>query len=74
MGDSEFNTNIGSFFKNEEMHLRIAQSPRRIKEKNIQVFSHEDIGANRNEGCWQLQSKGHKSIGKSFGVWLRSIS
>lgn len=52
MGDSEFNTNIGNFFRNEEMHLGIAQSPRRIKEKNIQVFSHEDSGGNGNEGGW----------------------
>ena len=33
-----------------EMHLGIAQSPRRIKEKNIQVSSHEDSGGNGNEG------------------------
>ena len=32
------------------MHLGIAQSPRRIKEKNIQVSSHEDSGGNGNEG------------------------
>lgn len=50
MGDSEFNTYIGNFFRNEEMHLGITQSPRRIKEKNIQVFSHEDSGGNGNEG------------------------
>lgn len=49
MGDSEFNNNVGNFFKNEEMHLGIAQSPRRIKEKNIQVSSHEDSGGNGNE-------------------------
>lgn len=30
--------------------LGITQSPRRIKEKNIQVFSHEDSGGNGNEG------------------------
>ena len=42
MGDSEFNNNVGNFFKNEEMHLGIAQSPRRIKER-IFKFPHMKI-------------------------------
>lgn len=35
--------------KTKKCTLGIAQSPRRIKEKNIQVSSHEDSGGNGNE-------------------------
>lgn len=78
MGDSEFIIGVGNFFLNEETHLGIAQSPRRIKQKNIQVFSHEDDGSNGGEGGCHLQTKGHKLVshlrcGSGQNHWRNSM-
>lgn len=75
MNGSEFMFDIGNFFGNEKkMHLGIAPSPGMMKEKNIQVFPYENGGGNEDEGGYDLETKGHKPIGKSFGVCLRSES
>lgn len=55
----------------KKLHLGIAQSPGRLKEKNIQVYPHENRGGNGGGG-WGVVTCKPKDISQ-LGSYLRCV-